>query len=457
MSEETRGNLQLRRERECRNLTQEGLASQLTELAAAMYAAGELTRRTSASPRQCRRWESPDPGWPYPDHRKLLERFYGKPITELGFVPPGTPPVASKQETAAPSPARPTAWAAGKTTPPLAGRREAPVIDGALGLAARGSTLPWMSAVTGAIDNNAPVVGDEDVVFLREAAQDLDATDQRFGGDRLWRGARSQLLYLHYLIDQGVYAEAIGQELHAIAGQLTTSLGWFCYDAGQQTDARVYFSEALNTAMLAGDDALATRTLSNMARQSVDLGKAREAIRFARIAQAHALEWSATPRVNALLSIREAQGHARLNDETSARTAIKQAWKHFEQGPSRRDPDWTSFLNEAELTCLEGMCHVDLGQHNKAVRLLDKSSRIQDTEHSRNRGMCLARLAYAALQDGDLDQGTEATGESLRLLEGGMSSTRNLRQLGVVRGGLLLHPHDAKATEMAERLTAYIA
>ncbi|MGW2850509.1 hypothetical protein ACWDAZ_00390 [Streptomyces sp. NPDC001215] len=439
------------------NLAQEANARELTKLATTMYEAGELNRRTSVSPRQYRRWESEKPGWPYPDHRKLLERFYGRPITELGFTPPGVEPPIATIAVIEPAPANHDTRAEDEIQDPV-NRRKALTTGAALGLSATGTSLPWMSPTAAASPGTGDLrVGREDVELLRAAAHDLDAIDQRFGGDRLWRGARNQLLWLHHLIDQGNYTEPVGQELHGIAGQLTTSLGWFCYDADQQTDARVYFSEALNTAMLAGDDALATRTLSNMARQSVDLGKAREAIRFARIAQAHAAEWSAPPRVSALLAIREAQGHARLGDEISASNAIKLAWKHFEHGTSQRDPDWTSFLNAAELTCLEGMCRLDLGHHRQAVNLLDQSSGLQDIEHSRNRGMCLARLAYAALQSRDLDHSINAVGESLRLIEGGMASTRNIKQLSLVRNGLTLHRAHGPAREMAERLTEYTA
>ncbi|WP_435058693.1 hypothetical protein [Streptomyces sp. bgisy060] len=233
------------------------------------------------------------------------------------------------------------------------------------------------------------------------------------------------LSYIHCVIDHGVYTEEIGQELHAIAGQLTTSLGWFCYDADQQTEARVYFSEALNAAMLTGDNPLATRTLSNMSRQCVDLGKPREAVRFARTAKQYATKWGAPPRVSALLAIRIAQGYARAGDELNTSMAIKRAWRSFDQGASDRAPEWTTFLNEAELTCLEGTARADLGQHKRAVRLLDRSATLQNIEHSRNRGMCLAQLARAALSDRDYDRTTDATLESLRLIEGGQSSTRN--------------------------------
>lgn len=456
MGEPSRGNRHLKRERQKVHLTQEQNAEKLTKLAATMYEAGELTRRTSVSPRQFRRWESAAPPWPHPDHRKLLERFYGGPIHELGFIPPGDVP-ASMLTVREPVPVLPAVRTEVETYDPV-NRRKLFTRGAALGMTAAGAGLPWLSPTAAAEPGDDELrVNHDDVEELRSATHDLDVIDQRFGSDRLWRGARNQLMWLHHLIDNGTYTDPVGQELQTIAGQLTTSLGWFCYDADRQTEARVYFSEALNTAMLNGDDALATRTLSNMARQSVDLGKAREAIRFARIAQAHATEWSAPPRVGALLAIREAQGHARLGDEISAVSAIKRAWKHFEHGTSQRDPDWTAFLNEAELTCLEGMCRLDLGQHRQSVKILDRSTELQDIGHSRNLGMCLARLAYAALQGRDLDHSVHAVDESLRLIEGGMTSTRNMKQLTLVRNGLTVHQEHRPAREMAERLTEYTA
>ncbi|WP_051754278.1 hypothetical protein [Streptomyces achromogenes] len=320
--------------------------------------------------------------------------------------------------------------------------------------------LPWLapSHASARSHANEVRVTEDDVHELKEAAADLDAIDQRFGGDRLWRTARSHLMWVQHLIDEGTYPEEIEQELHQIAGQLTTSLGWFCYDANRQDEARIYFSEALNTALLEGNLPLATRTLSNMARQSVDLNKPREAVRFAKLASQHAASWSAPPRVTALLAIRAAQGYARLGDELNASTAIKRAWRAFDRGPSDRDPQWVTFLNEAELVCLEGMCRSDLGQNRRAVRLLERSSTLQDIEHSRNRGMCLARLATAAVQDSDLDRSVSAARESLRLIDGGQSSTRNRRQLAVVRENLEPYAkRNGQARDTIELLNLHIA
>jgi tetratricopeptide (TPR) repeat protein len=393
----------------------------------------------AVSVRTYRRWESASPGWPQPHHATALRAAFGKGPEFLGFQPPATlvgeaPAVVQEIE-------------------PVKRRSALMGAGAAVG-------LPWLtpsraSARTGLTEVK---VDEDDVHELKAAATDLDAIDQRFGGDRLWRTARSHLMWVQHLIDEGTYPEEIGQELHQISGQLTTSLGWFCYDANRQEEARVYFSEALNTALLDGNLPLATRTLSNMSRQSIDLNKPREAVRFAKLASQHAASWSAPPRVTALLAIRAAQGYARAGDELNASIAIKRAWRAFDQGTSDRDPEWVLFLNEAELVCLEGMCRSDLGQYRRAVKLLERSATLQDIEHSRNRGMCLARLATAAVEDRDLERSVSAARESLRLIEGGQSSTRNRLQLVVVRDSLTPYgKRNGQARDTIDLLNQHIA
>ncbi|MEZ0095724.1 hypothetical protein [Streptacidiphilus sp. EB129] len=391
--------------------------------------------RFDVSVRTYRRWESDAPGWPRPEYATAIRAAFGRGAEQLGFTPPSTTLFDN--------------MGVGVEIIQPVKRRDALAAGAAL------VGLPWMSRAAAAPDGIR--IGREEIDNLQATAADLDAIDQRWGGDRLWRSARSHLMWVHHLIDSASYSEPIGQELHAIAGQLTTSLGWFCYDAERQTEARVYFSEALNAATMTGDDALATRTLSNMARQAVDLGKGREAVRFARTAQARTCQWGAPPRVTALLSIRAAQGYARGADELNASLSIKKAWKAFELGTTDTDPDWTFFLNEAELTCLEGMCRSDLGQYRQAVRLLDRSAALQDIEHSRNRGMCLTRLSHAAAQDRDLDRTIDAARESMRLIDSGMTSTRTKRQLTAVRDHLTAYPRNPAAREAVQMLSQHIA
>ncbi|MFJ5071599.1 hypothetical protein ACIQC7_34800 [Kitasatospora sp. NPDC088556] len=324
----------------------------------------------------------------------------------------------------------------------------------AAGAAATFSALPWLPAANPRSCDSVRV-GDDEIEDLREAISNLDALDQRFGGDLLWRGAQYTLHYIDDLLDRAVFTEPIGNELRAISGSLTTSIGWYCYDAGRTLDASNLWERALNSALLSEDEPLAVRTLSVMARQAVDLGKPRNAVRFAKIAQNHIGSW-APARVHSLLAVREAQGYAAMGDTTSTNEAILKAWRAFELGGAEHDPQWTQFLNEAELVCLEGMCRSDLGEHKKAVDLLSRSAQLQDTAHDRNRGMCLVRLSGAALSAGDLDQSIDAAEESVRMIGGGMTSRRNKQVLLGIASGLH-HYDDPRARNTIERITQHAA
>ncbi|MFE2181379.1 MULTISPECIES: hypothetical protein [unclassified Streptomyces] len=445
MAESTPASSPLKRLRVAANLTQKEIVGKLAECAARMHADGKLDTLVEVSVRQYSKWEGKNPPWPHPPARKVLEEYFQRPVDTLGFTPghdvqqpdlavvPALPPTPVVE---VPSP-RPVAAPGGPTV---------------------GQSLPWLTPPgTGPAHAMEWRIEEAEVEFLRESANDLDATDQRFGANRLWRPTRAHLMWVHQMIDRGIYDDALGRQLHGLAGMFTTSLGWFSYDAGLQAEARYYFSEALNTANFTGDDKLASRTLSNMARQAVDLNKGREAVRFSRLAQAHAKEWAAPPRVAALLAIREAQGHATLGDAISCEKSIRDAWQAWERGRDDRDPDWTTFLNEAEMVCLEGMCRLDLGQGARAQKLLARSEKLQDIEHSRNRGMCLGRLSAAALENGDLNHSVDAATESLRLIESGMSSTRTAQQLRIVHRGLAPHHRSREVRDLLEQISECIA
>jgi hypothetical protein len=371
----------------------------------------------------------------------VLEEFFQRSMADLGFTSP------YDENPAAPGEVMPLvlrASAIQPATPDSITALAGPVAD---------QSLPWLTSPGPSSGRSSEWrIGKTEVELLRAAADDMDAIDQQFGGNRLWRPTRAHLLWVHQMIDRGIYDDDLGRQLHRVAGKFTTSLGWFCYDAGLQAEARCYFSEALNTANFTGDDALACRTLGNMARQAVDLNKGREAVRFARLAQAHAKEWAAPPRVTALLAVREAQGHARLGDRFSCEASVRRAWQEWERGHDERDPDWTTFLNEAELMCLEGMCRLDLGQSDRAQKLLARSEKLQDTVHSRNRGICLGRLSVAALENRDLSHSVDAAAKSLHLIKGGMSSTRAVKQLKIAQDGLAPHHRSHEVKDVLEQI-----
>ncbi|MEU9270032.1 hypothetical protein AB0E04_31895 [Streptomyces sp. NPDC048251] len=436
---------ELKRLRRRANLTQEEMVEELTTFAQRLYAEGSISKPPTFTVRNLRKLENDEPPpWPHPATRTVLAAYWKCPVGDLGLRPAADEdgsavlaPVPLASQVTAPVPLMVTAGAS-------------PLTDGAL--------PPWLAETTTAINRSGEWrIAPEEVELLSDAADDHYAIDQQFGADRLWRPTRAHLLWTHHMIDRGIYDETLGQRLLSLAGKLTTSLGWFCYDAGLQAQARQYFSEALNAANYTGDDILASRTLSNMARQAVDLQKGREAVRFAKLGQMHAELWGAPSRVHALLAIREAQGHAKVGNVSDTELAIKRAWQKWEEGGHERDPDWALFLNLAELTCLEGMCRLDLAQTGRAQALLAESEAHQDVAHARNRGMCLVRLSVAAVANGDVDHSMSAARDALRLVESGMSSTRTAAQLKVVHDGMIPHHRARGVGDLLEQIRAHVA
>ncbi|MFJ1756505.1 hypothetical protein [Kitasatospora sp. NPDC088134] len=385
-----------------------------------------------------RRWESPKPGRPYPKALECLCDLFQASSEDLGFATPKDIDPAGQ-------------WAHSRSIIGDVKRRDLLAAGGTAALGA----LPWLSPAVPSTGMTTARVGEDELDHFQKTLADLDALDQRIGGAQLWRLAKHTLETIHGLLQRAEFTPAVGAELRSLAGSLTTSLGWYCYDADERNAASIYFSQALNTALLTGDSPLAVRTLSNMSRQAVDLGNPRDAVQYAQTAAQQAATW-APPRVHSLLAIREAQGRALLGDRSGTDEAVLRAWRHFERGAGESDPDWTNFLNEAELTCLEGMARSDLGQHPRAVELLERSTRLQDAAHGRNLGMCLVRLAGAALGGHDLDRALDAVQNSLDMIGRGMNSPRTTNVLSSLTTNLT-HYDDPRAGEMIEQISAVAA
>lgn len=245
-------------------------------------------------------------------------------------------------------------------------------------------------------------IGDPEIAKLHLTIGDLCLLDGRIGGDLLWRLAQTQLESVENAINGLNYTDEVGRELQRVAGELKTSIGWYSFDANKQNQAHRYFSDALNLAYMTGDHLLVARTLANMARQAIHCGKPREAVLFAQ----RGLDSTGRfvpKRVRALLAIREAQGWAALRMKKQCEDAIRLAHAAFDSS-SDALPDWLSFFNEAELTCLEGMSRADLGQYRPATSLLERSAQLRSDGLWRNLGIGLIRLAQVATEHRELDR-----------------------------------------------------
>ncbi|MCX4969534.1 tetratricopeptide repeat protein [Streptomyces sp. NBC_00654] len=265
-------------------------------------------------------------------------------------------------------------------------------------------------------------VGEAEVSAVEKAVRQIRLLDDRHGGDGLYRRAAQPLRAAYALLDAGSTARrATADRLHAGAGELAISVGWLAHDSGRFEDARSHYAEALATARLAGDSALEAHAFCNASFLARDTGRPREAVRAAEAGQ-RAARALGSPRLLALLALREAGGRAGLGDRTGCDRAIGRARAAFERGPAAADPEWMTFFRDAELELLEAQCWSTLGDWSRAARHGRRAVALQDAHFTRNLALYRAQLTGDLARWGLADEAAATGHQVLDLLDRVQSS-----------------------------------
>ncbi|MEU3058254.1 tetratricopeptide repeat protein [Streptomyces griseus] len=259
-------------------------------------------------------------------------------------------------------------------------------------------------------------VGEAEVSAVEKAVRQIRLLDDRHGADGLYRRAAQPLRAAYELLDAGTTARrATSDRLHAGAGELAISVGWLAHDSGRFDDARSHYAEALATARLAADAGLEAHAFCNTSFLARDAGRPREAVRAAEAGQ-RAARGLGSPRLLALLALREAGGRAGLGDRTGCDRAIGRARAAFERGPAAGDPEWMSFFREAELELLEAQCWSALGDWSRAARHGRRAVVLQDAHFTRNLALYRAQLTGDLARAGRADEAAATGHQVLDLL-----------------------------------------
>ncbi|MEV8225166.1 tetratricopeptide repeat protein [Streptomyces sp. NPDC079167] len=391
--------------------------------AAVRRAAREIGEHVACDARYVGRVESGEIRCPnYAYERVFLHMFPGASLADLGFSaresvrgrgaratplpPPTTPPALDSDIHEESDVLRRVFMTSGTTT----------VAAASLGLGGHASaagppTVPAQRRI-----------GEAEVSAVEKAVRQIRLLDDRHGADGLYRRASQPLRAAYALLDSGTTARrSTADRLHAGAGELAISVGWLAHDSGRFDDARSHYAEALATARLAGDAALEAHAFCNASFLARDTGRAREAVRAAEAGQ-RAARPLGSPRLLALLALREAGARAWLGDRTGCERAIGRAQTAFGRGPSDADPEWMTFFREAELELLEAQCWSALGDWSRAARHGRRATRLQDPHFTRNLALYRAQLAGDLARAGTADEAAAAGHQVLDLLDRVQSS-----------------------------------
>lgn len=242
----------------------------------------------------------------------------------------------------------------------LARDRQPGILDAAF----NAGPAPW-EGLSGSSRARARTADDQYVTSVREGTQAMVALDSQYGSDDLVPVVVRAFRAAHGRLVSGRYESNVERDLQAAVGEAGELAAWVAYDANQQTVARQLNHEALLVSRLAGDSDMELFGLANLAMQSVHLRRPVEASRIAE----QVLTSRISGRTAALFHVRRARALAQLGERQRSLDALRQARALLADGISSRDPEWTWWVDDAELAWHEAMCLADIDDWPRAVDL----------------------------------------------------------------------------------------
>ncbi|MFD3410796.1 tetratricopeptide repeat protein [Streptomyces cyaneofuscatus] len=409
--------------------------------AAVRRAAREIDEQVACDARYIGRVESGEIRCPnYAYERVFLHMFPGASLADLGFSARESVRGRGARVVSEPPPSEPAAPLHRTTDETDHTDEESDVLRRVFMMSGTATVAAASLGLGGAHASAARVslpaqrrVGESEVDVVEQAVRRIRVLDDRHGADGLYRQASRPLRAAYELLDAGTTTRrATADRLHAGAGELAISVGWLAHDSGRFDDARSHYAEALATARLAGDAGLEAHAFCNTSFLARDAGRPREAVRAAEAGQ-RAARTLGSPRLLALLALREAGGRAGLGDRTGCGRAIGRARAAFERGAAAGDPEWMSFFREAELELLEAQCWSALGDWSRAARHGRRAAALQDAHFTRNLALYRAQLTGDLARAGRVEEAAATGHQVLDLLDRVQSSRIRGMVAGAVR------------------------
>jgi transcriptional regulator with XRE-family HTH domain len=233
---------------------------------------------------------------------------------------------------------------------------------------------------------------EEHAATIRADARRLVELDTRYGSDDLVQVATRAVRLADQHLACGLVVSRSRRDFHAAVGELARVAAWIAYDAERQPLARQLTTEALMHSRLAGDRQQELFELSQLAMQSIHLGRAGEAMTIGNdVIEDH----NPSPRVAAVFHIRRARAWALIGDRTRAMTEHDLAASILLGTSSGSDPDWTWWVDAAELAWHRAMSLAALGDQHAALDLFREAHETRPLSAHRARYNDLAHLVDA--------------------------------------------------------------
>lgn len=316
------------------------------------------------------------------------------------------------------------------------------------------AALSWLVSRPDGLPTDAPAtrrVGMRDVAAIRTAAGFFMQLDFQFGGGHAHKAFRHYFREDVLPLLSGSYSPRVGEALFQAASEMSQLLAWSAYDSGNHALSERYLMSTLRLTQITGDRVMGARILSNMSHQANYIGQAPRAVMLAR-ASVEGGRANATPRAMALFSAHEARALSTAGDLKGAERAMNEAERFFDRADSAEDPEWLSYMDEAELMGEFCHCFRDLRRGPDAVQFAERAVELTDPKYARMLGLCRMVLAQSHLLNGDLE--AAVTTAALAVEAGdALQSARFQRYVSDFQREVSVHaPHNPVVQQFSEDL-----
>lgn len=286
---------------------------------------------------------------------------------------------------------------------------------------------------------------------VEQITAQLRRMDDQFGGGTVLDLVQAHIRHVLNLLRHHQYASSVGGRLQGVAAELLRLAGWLSFDAGHQAQAQRYWLAALRGAHAADDRSLGANILGFMSCQAKDLDQFGEATKLAEAArQGYA---GASPRVVAILHLRAAEAYAQTGEVAECRAAIEIAYEAVRSTPPETgNPDWSYWLNEAQVHAQAGYCYLRLEDWHRSQSHLRTALKLQDDIYSREAALRQALLAITYAKQGDPEQACEIGTRAVDLLAEDVDSNRCVGHVRRVQRALDPYRKVGEVTDFNERV-----
>ena len=189
-----------------------------------------------------------------------------------------------------------------------------------------------------------------------------------------------------------------------------------------------------------------------MSLQSTYQERPGDAVALATAAQDSARASAGTPRVMAMLSMREAFAHATLTHHRETHAAISESHRYYERiTPDDPEPEWVTYFDEPKLMVDTGIAHARLGEADIAEPLIAEALNREDRANQRGRAFHSFWLARTQLQRGKLNEACH-TAMSALTQASAVTSERVMGHLREFHGQLEPYRQEGAAMAFEARL-----